>query len=127
MTKIEILAGDGDLNELKSLLVASHTQREIDVALENAIAYSLIETAEYLLYLGANLSHHKYQGSYYAVHNNEIEGLKFAIKHGVDINMNKGQLLNTAVITVYNTKDPTILKFLLDCGADTRLLSKETM
>lgn len=125
--KIEILAGDGNLTELKSLLEPGHTQLEIDVALENAIAYSQLETAEYLISIGADLSNYDYQGTYYAVHNNEIEGLKFAIQKGVDININNGQLLNTAIITVYNTKDPTTLKYLLDNGADTNLLSKATM
>ncbi|CAM1366519.1 hypothetical protein [Tenacibaculum xiamenense] len=125
--KIEALAGDGNLTELKSLLEPGHTQLEIDVALENAIAYSQIETAEYLISNGADLSNYDYQGTYYAVHNNEIEGLKFAIQKGVDININNGQLLNTAIITVYNTKDPTTLKYLLDKGADTKLLSKDIM
>lgn len=125
--KIEVLAGDGNLTELKSLLEPGHTQLEIDVALENAIAYSQIETAEYLISHGANLSNYDYQGTYYTVHNNEIEGLKFAIQKGVDININNGQLLNTAIITVYNTKDPATLKYLLNKGADTKLLSKDIM
>lgn len=37
-TKIELLAGDGNLSELKNLLKTDYTQLEIDVALENAIA-----------------------------------------------------------------------------------------
>ncbi|WP_435263281.1 hypothetical protein [Tenacibaculum sp. nBUS_03] len=125
--KIEVLAGDGNLTELKSLLEPGHIQLEIDVALESAIAYSQIETAEYLVSIGGNLSNYEYQGTYYAVHNNEVEGLKFAIQKGVDVNINKGQLLNTAIITVYNTKDPTTLKYLLDKGADPKLLSKDIM
>ena len=127
IAKIELLAGDGNLTELKSLLEPSHTQLEIDVALENAIAYSQIEVAKYLISIGADLSNYNYQGTYYAVHNNEIEGLKFAIQKGVDININNGQLLNTAIITAYNTKDSTMLNYLLENGADTKLLSKTTM
>jgi len=126
-TKIEIVAGDGNLKELKSLLEPSHTQLEKDVALENAIAYSQIETAKYLLSLGADLSNYDYQGVYYAVHNNELEGLKFAINHGVDVNINNGQLINTAIITTFNTKDPSTLKYLLDKGADISLILRETI
>jgi len=126
-TQIEILAGDGNLTELKTIFDSGHSQLEIDVALENAIAYSQIKTAHYLLELGADFSNYDYQGTYYAVHNNEIEGLKFAIEQGVDVNINNGQLLNTAIITVYNTKDPKTLNYLLENGADLNLLSKETM
>lgn len=46
---IERLPGDGKLVELKELLEKGHTQKEIDIALGNAIAYSQIEIAEYLL------------------------------------------------------------------------------
>ncbi len=126
-SKIELLAGDGNLNELKNLLMTGYTQLEIDVALENSIAYSKIETAEYLISLGADLSNYDYQGTYYAVHNNEFEGLKFAVGNGVDINVNKGQLLNTAIVTAYNEKDATILKWLLDKGADITYLSDDIM
>ena len=124
---IEKLPGDGKLEELKKLLESGHTQKEIDIALGNAIAYSHTEVAKYLISLGADISHWDYDGVYYSVHNNEIEGLKFAIGQGVDVNINNGQLLNTAVITVYNTQDPTILKYLLENGADTKLLTKKTM
>ena len=126
-TKIESLAGEGNLTELKRIFDSGYSQLELDVALENAIAYSRIPTAEYLLELGADFSNYDYQGTYYAVHNNEIQGLKFAIERGVDVNIMNGHLLNTAIITVNNTKDPTILKYLLAKGADINLLSKEIM
>ncbi len=126
-SKIELYAGDEDLKELKELLEKGHTQPEIDIALENAIAYSQIETAEYLLSLGGDLSNYGYQGTYYSVHNNELEGLKFAISHGVDVNINNGQLLNTSIITAYNQRDTTILKWLLENGADTSLISDRIM
>ena len=124
---MERLPGNGELEELKKLLEFGHTQEEIDIAMGNAIAYSQIEVAEYLISLGADISHWDFDGVYYSVHNNEIEGLKFAVKNGVDVNINDGQLLNTAIITVYNTKDPTILKYLLENGANTKLLSSEIM
>jgi hypothetical protein len=124
---IERLPGHGKLEELKKLLESGHTQKEIDIALGNAIAYSQIEVAEYRISLGADISHYNYNGVYYSVHNNEIVGLKFAIRQGVDVNINNGQLLNAAVITVYNTKDPTTLIYLLEKGADTGLLNIETM
>lgn len=126
-TQIEILAGDGNLPELKRIFDSGYSQLELDVALENAIAYSQIQTAEYLLKLGADFSNYDYQGTYYAVHNNEIEGLKFAIEQGVDVNINDGQLLNTAIVTVYNTKDATTLNYLLEKGADLKYLSKKIM
>ena len=47
--QIEDFAGGGKLNELISILSDNYTQLELDIALENAIAYSQIETAEYLL------------------------------------------------------------------------------
>ena len=126
-TQIEILAGDGNLTDLKRIFDSGYSQLELDVALENAIAYSQIKTADYLLELGADFSNYNYQGTYYAVHNNEIEGLKFAIERGVDININDGQLINTAIVTVYNTNDPTTLNYLLENGADLNFLSKEIM
>lgn len=122
---IERLAGWGKLEELKKLIAPKHTQEEIDIALGNAIAYSQIEVAKYLISLGADISHWNFDGVYYAVHNNEIEGVKFAIKKGVDVNINNGQLLNTAIITAHNTKDPTILLYLLKNGANTSLFSEE--
>ena len=39
----------------------------------------------FLISLGAELSNYDYQGTYYAVHNNELEGLQFAVNNGVDI------------------------------------------
>src|SRR6478735_12529339 len=94
-TEIEILAGHGDIAQLKALFESGYTQHEIDIALENAIAYSQIATAEYLLSLGADFLNYDFQGVYYAAHNNELQGLKFAIENGVDINVNNGMLLNT--------------------------------
>ena len=49
--QIEILAGDGNLTELKRIFDSGYSQLELDVALENAIAYSRIKTADYLLML----------------------------------------------------------------------------
>ena len=124
---IERLPGLGKLEDLKLLLEPKHTQEEINIALGNAIACSKIEVAEYLISLGADISHWDYEGIYYAVHNNEVEGLKFSVEQGVDVNINNGQLLNTSIITAYNEKDTTILKWLLENGADISLLSKKTL
>ncbi|MBS1603166.1 MAG: hypothetical protein JST42_10900 [Bacteroidetes bacterium] len=123
--KIEVFAGDGNIAELKKLIEPGYTQQEIDVALENAIAYSQIQTAEYLLLLGADISNYEYQGVYYAVHNNELEGLKFAISKGVDINIKNGKLLNCGIETAINTKSTEIVKWLISNGADISLLTKQ--
>ena len=125
--QIETLAGDGNIEKLKMLFAPGYTQSEIDTALENAIAYSQIETAEYLLSLGANLSGCGYNGVYYAVHNNELEGLKFAIAKGVDINIENGMLINTSIVTATNTKRTEIVKWLLDNGANPKLLSQQSL
>ncbi|ANE51931.1 ankyrin repeat domain-containing protein [Flavisolibacter tropicus] len=128
LTRIELLAGDGHLEELMKLFESGYSQLELDVALENAIAYSQIKTAEYLLSLGANIANHNYQGAYYAVYHNEgLEGLKFAITNGVDINVNNGMLLNTSIVTGTNTKSVELVKWLLDNGANPRLLTKESL
>ncbi len=124
---IELLAGEGKLDQLKQLLEQSYTQLDIDVALENAIAYSQIKTADFLLTLGAQFSNYDYQGVYYAVHNNEIEGLKYAIQKGVDINVNNGMLINTSITTATNTKDISITKWLIDNGADLKYLTNESL
>jgi len=126
-TRIEILAGDGNINELKEVLGLNYTQLEINIALENAIAYSQIKTAEYLLSLGADISSHNYNGAYYAAHNNEVEGLKFAIQHGVDINADNGMLLNTAIITSTNTESIDLIKWLFDNGANPKLLTSGSL
>ncbi len=124
---IERLSGDGKLEELKELLGSEYSQLEIDVALENAIAYSKIGTAKFLISIGADISNYDYQGVYYAVHNNELEGVKFSIGQGVNVNINNGQLLNTSIITAYNEKDTSILKWLLKNGADISLIDKRTL
>lgn len=125
-SNIELLAGYRDkLDELKILLGQSYTQLELDTALENAIAYSRIDTADYLLTLGARFENYNYQGVYYAVHNNKLEGLKYAISKGVDINVNEGQLLRTSIITTINSKDLTLIKWLLDNGASVKYLNQE--
>jgi len=126
-TQIEMFAGDGNIEELKELFESGYTQSEIDTALDNAIAYSKIETAEYLLSLGADFSNYGYNGVYYAVHNNELKGLKFAIAKKVDINVEDGMLLNTSIITAINTKKIEIVKWLLDNGANKKLLTKQSL
>ncbi len=121
-----MFSGEGKLEQLQELLRQGYTQLEIDTALENAIAYSQIPIADYLLTLGAQFSHYNYQGVYYAVHNNEFEGLKYAIQKGVDINVNEGMLINESIITAVNTKDISIVKWLLDHGADTNCISRKS-
>lgn len=125
--EIEMLAGDGNLEELRLLFKPGYSQLEIDIALENAIAYSQIETAKYLLSLNADFSNYEYQGVYYAVHNNELEGLRFAISNGVNININNGMLLNASIVTAINTKSTDLIKWLLDNGANPALLTKESL
>ncbi|MDN5214732.1 hypothetical protein QQ020_21820 [Fulvivirgaceae bacterium BMA12] len=125
-TQIEESAGNGKIEELRELLEPTHSQLELDVALENAIAYSRINVAKYLLNLGANFANYNYQGVYYAVHNNEIEGLKFSVSHGVDINILDGLLINTSIETAMNTGDCQILKWLLSNGANPKLISQES-
>jgi hypothetical protein len=127
ISKIEVLAGDGNLTGLKKLLENGYSQLEIDVALENAIAYSQIGIADYLLSLGADFSNYDYQGAYYAAHNNELEGLKFAISKGVDINIRNGMLLNVGMETAQNTKSNQLVEWLISNGANTSLLTKKTI
>lgn len=120
---IETLAGEGRLEELKAILGSEYTQNQLDIALCNALSYSRVDTAKYLLSIGADISWKNYEGVYYAVHNNELRGLIFAISHGVSINVNDGMLLNTSVITATNVKDNSILEWLIEEGADLELLS----
>jgi hypothetical protein len=124
---IQVLAGDGNLSELREIFDYKHTQLEMDIALENAIAYSQITTAEYLLSIGADISNYNYQGVYYAVHNDELEGLKFAISKGVDINIRNGMLLNESIMTSTNSKSIEMVKWLLGNGADPKLLTNDSL
>lgn len=124
---VERLAGDGELTELKRVLGTDFTQIEIDVALENAIAYSQIETADYLLSLGADFSNYNYQGVYYSVHNGELNGLKFSISRGVDINVNNGMPLNTSIHSFIYSGNIDIVKWLLDNGANPKLLTNQSL
>ena len=126
-TQIEIIAGDGNIDQLKKLFETSYTQAEIDTALENAIAYSQTKAAEYLLSLGADISSHRYNGVYYGVHNNELDGLKVAIAKGVDVNVESGMFLNTSIMTAINTKSIAIAKWLLDNDADPKLLTRQSL
>lgn len=125
--QIEDFAGGGKLNELISILSDNYTQLELDIALENAIAYSQIETAEYLLSKGAKFSNHDYQGTYYAVHNNELEGLKFAIQNGVDININNGMIINMSILSSINSKSNDLLIWILQNGGNPNLLNNQNL
>ncbi len=125
-TQIEILAGDGNLTELKKVFDLGHSQLELDIALGNAVAYSQIETADYLLELGAEFANYDFEGVYFTAHNNELNGLKYAIGKGVDINVNNGMLLNTAIMTFINTKDIEMVKWLIDNGADSNYLTESS-
>ena len=126
-TQIEILASDGRIEELKGQFKSGYTQLEIDIALENAIAYSQIETAESLLSLGADISNYNYQAAYYAAHNNELNGVKFVVASGIDVNMNNGMLLNTSIIAALNTGSTELVKWLLENGASANLLSEQSL
>lgn len=123
---IEECACQGNLNELKDKLMEEYSQLDIDVALGCAIAYSYIEMAEYLLTLGADFSNYNYDGVYYAAHNNELEGLKFAISKGVDINVRNGMILNTSIQTATNAKSIEMVKWILENGGDVNLLTKQS-
>ncbi|HCW63158.1 MAG TPA: hypothetical protein DG752_00665 [Leeuwenhoekiella sp.] len=118
-----MLAGDGNLTELKKVFDLGYSQLELDLALGNAIAYSRIETADYLLGLGAEFSNYDYEGVYFTAHNNELDGLKYVIGKGVDININDGMLLNTAIMTSINTQDIEMVQWLIDNGADLNYLT----
>lgn len=120
------LAVEGHLESLKAVLGENPKQIELDIALENSIAYSFTEVAEFLLSKGANFAHNNYEGSYYAVHNNELKGLKFLISKGVDINVNNGMLLNASIFTSINEKEYEITKWLVLNGADKSLLTEKS-
>lgn len=124
--QIDTLAGDGSLKELKELLEPNSTQFELDSALTNAVAYSQLHVAEYLLELGAKIENLNYEGVYSAVHNNELEGLKFSVAHGIDVNVLNGSLINTSIETSTNTGDSQILKWLLSNGADPKLITRHS-
>lgn len=123
---IEQLAGDGALDQLKNILGKQPNQFDLDIALENAIAYSQLETAEYLLSVGADLSHQNYQGTYYAAHNGEAEGVKYAISKGVDMNINDGMILNTSIVSSINTQSTKMLQWILENGADLNYLTSDS-
>ena len=102
------------------------SQEEIDIALSNALAYSKTEMAEFLISIGADISWGNFDGVYYAVHNDELEGLKYSISKGVDINERQGMILNTSIMTATNTKSTNLVKWILDNGANPNLLSKDS-
>ena len=123
---IEELSADGKLEQLKALFESGYTQEEIDEALSNTLAYAMIETAEYLIGLGADLAWEGHHGVYYAAHNNELSALKFAISQGVNINVENGMILNTAIITAINCKDLSMIQWVLSSGADLSFLSDQS-
>ena len=67
-----------------------------------------------------------FDGVYYAVHNDELEGLKYSISKGVDINERQGMILNTSIMTATNTKSTNLIKWILDNGANPNLLTKSS-
>lgn len=124
---IEDLAGKGQLETLKALLGNTYTKLELDIALCNAVAYGQLKTADYLLSLGGDFARYDYEGIYYAVHNNELAGLQYALSKGVDVNLKDGLLLNTAITTAINTQNITIVAYLLANGADVSLLTPDSL
>lgn len=125
--QIQELASSGNLSELKRLIDSGHSQNDLDTALTCAVAHSKLQTADYLLKLGADLSSYNYEGVYFTAHNNELEGLKYVINSGVDINVNNGMLLSTAIITFINTKDVSMIEWLLENGASINLLTEDSL
>ena len=126
-TQIEILSGEGKLSELKELLGSEYNQKEIDIALDSAISYSKVDVANYLLDIGANFSEDQWESTINCVVNNQIEGLEIALKHGLNINHNKGVLLNEAIVTAYNEKDTKVLRFLIENGANKTLIKNDIL
>lgn len=123
--QIELFSGDGELEEIKELFTDGCTQTELNIALMNAIAYSQIAVAEYVLDMGAEWGYLEYESIYYAVHNNELEGLKFAIARGVDINVKRGLILNTCIyISVYHD-NLEMINWVLANGAQLKYLRTE--
>jgi len=123
---LELLSGDGELAKLKEILSDKYTQLDIDNALINAVAYGKKEVADYLISLGADISYGDYEGVYYAVHNNELEGVKYAISKGVDINVNEGMILNAAIYTTIQEKCKEMLKWILEHKASVELLTQDS-
>ncbi|UTW63191.1 hypothetical protein KFE98_03270 [bacterium SCSIO 12741] len=125
--QIERLAGEGSTKKLLEVLSETYTQEEMDMALCNALAYSRIETCEQLISMGADISWGNHNGVYYAVHNDEIDGLMYSISKGVDLNTENGMILNTAVMTATNTKNNSMVKWILESGGDPKLLSQDSL
>ena len=124
---IEVYAGDGELEKLKEVLGKNPSQEDLDIALINAIAYSQLETADALLLLGASFSNYNYQAVYYVVHNDELEGLQYAISKGVDINIQQGMILNESIITAINSKSTVLLEWVLKNNADLKFITKNSL
>lgn len=123
---LELFSGDGELTKLKEMLSDKYTQLDIDNALINAVAYGKKEVADYLISLGADISYSDYEGVYYAVHNNELEGLKYAISKGVDINVNDGMILNAAIYTTIQKKCTELLNWIVENKASIELLTQDS-
>lgn len=125
--RIENFARDGKLVELKELLHQGFSQIELDIALVNAIAYAHIDVADFLLSIGADFSRFNFQGVCYTVQNDELEGVKYAIGKGVDINVNNGMILNTSTITAIHTKSEVMVEWILSNGGDVDLLTEDSI
>lgn len=120
-------AVDGNFSRLETLFNSGYVQEELDLALLNALAYSRIEIADYVLGLGADFSYGNYEGVYFTAHNNELIGMKYAIAKGVDVNVNSGMLLNTAIVTFIYSKDIKIIKWLVENGANPYYLTESSI
>jgi ankyrin repeat protein len=123
---IEDAAMKGHLDELKTALDSGYAQSDIDNALGLAIAYARIDIADYLIGIGGDLSHHSYDGVYYAVNNNQLDGLKYAVMKGVDINVRNGMILNMSIQTAINSNNIEMVEWILSNGGDPNLLSHDS-
>ncbi len=122
---IEDAVDSGNLDAVKEVFSTECAQAELDHALEVAIAYSHTDIADFLIEKGADISANGHQGIYFAAFNGELDGVKYALTKGVDINAQNGLILNTAIETALNSQDLSFVEWVLSHGADASLVNEK--
>lgn len=106
-------AANGDVALVKTFLLQSVTQDHLNEAFSCAVGYGHTEIADTLSSHGASFEAWDYDAVYWACHNGNETGIRYALSRGVDINVRDGMILSMCVCSMM----PDFVRWLITQGA----------
>ena len=116
-------ACEGDLTAVESFLTKGVEENQLNEAFSCAVGYGHIDVAELLLRHGASFEAWSHDAVYWACHNGNEAGVRWALSNGVDINVQNGMILSTSI---YHMSDDFI-QWLISAGADVNAKEGEAL